>query len=129
MRAKLEVSELTRLGSSRPQLTGQVRHRRFAGRGDVRVVPSPHGWDVLVQLSFHGRGVLRLPIAVASPFIRRAMRRSVDQALARLPEHVRWLNRAMASITDEAAEVVAARLFDQAIRTIDTASAAGKGRA
>lgn len=107
------------------QITGAMKHRRLAGQGDVEVTADGRLWDVVVDARFHGRGLFRIPIMIAGPFIGRALQKEFDKEMRNLPEHVAKVNRALASTYDESPQAVAARLFDQAVAEIDNA---GSGR-
>lgn len=95
-----------------PAITGHVRLSMFHGAGTVAVAPTPDGhWQVTVDVTVRGRGVLRplasLGILLGRPWLRHEFQQSLDKFGRQWNQEMPLL---LARSTDELRALIAAEL-------------------
>jgi hypothetical protein len=82
--------------STHPLMQVDVRHRHALGGATLSVRPTGEGtWKVVVQVRGRASGLLRPPVALATPWLARVAHRRLRSFMAELPQRVEDLNRSL----------------------------------
>jgi hypothetical protein len=95
--ARVDLARLERARASHPQAEIVIRHRHLRGRTEIALEKSsPRRWTTTVLVSLRGAGVLRPAVALASPLLRRTVKKELDGITSALPARVDAFNKEMA---------------------------------
>lgn len=87
----LQLDALPPHETATPQLDAELVHRRGSARLQVRLSrDTGDRWEVAGELRLHGRGLLRLPVALSGPVLRHYVKKHAPEFEQALAESAGW---------------------------------------